>query len=539
MSTETTGAAGEKPAVVNGRELADELGITSWQVTRGVELGAIPKRCTDRGWRREVADQLPAKVPEILAAIDDHEALGANRIAGVLEEASGVEGIDRADVEVIVKGGHLREMDEYKGWPLYSVKDAKAYAAEHAGELAQIVAERKTWTANSLDRYQAATELGWRVGEFARIVEERDITAGRFARFARADIDALKADEEAAAQVYADRLIGPDQAAAVLEIRRTDWNHVVSAGWIEAAEVIEVEAGRYKTVSVPMYRTGDVEALRDDPPVPGVSWEDVRAVPAGRPSLLRNYAHRAPSRATVVHNFAAGLAKRWGVEVWARWNNPDDVWELDWEQIEGKPTRDHVRSELAEDHMLGQYRSEIQLGTDWGSVARRARQFLAPGAAVLLDVETTALDGQIVEVAIQDAATGRMLLDTLVKPVEGVTISPGAYGVHGIKDEDLTDAPPWEKVLPKVRKATKGRMVLAYNESFDRARIVQHTEAVGKRSMHLADPANWYCLMAARSQFFRHGRRSLDGPHRAKGDCITGRALLEELAEGKGRRHRP
>lgn len=537
--TDEAEAAPSRPAVVNGRELAAELGIEAWQITRAVEIGALPPRCTGKGWRREVADRLADKGPDIMAAIEAAAALGANRLAGVLAEAADVEGVTREDVETLVEAGHLRELDEYKGWPLYSVQDAKNYAAEHAAELAAMVADRTAWLAASMDGHQAAETLGWTGAEVVRMTAERGMTPGRYGRWARADIEALAADEEAAATVAADRLIGPDQAAALLEIRRTDWDHVVSAGWIEAREVREVRTGRYKRVSVPMYRTGDVEALREEMPVPGLSWEDVRAVPAGRPSLLREYAHQAPTRATVVHAFAARLAVREGVEVWAHWNNPEDCWELDWDRADGKPTREQVRSQLAEDPAAAQYRGEIQLGAAWGKTARWARAMLAPGAAVLIDTETTDLDGQIIEIAILDAATGRPLLDTLVRPTEGVTIAPGAHFCHGLTLEDLADAPPWEKVLPKVRKATKGRRMLAYNAPFDRGRIVSHTEQVGKRPMHLADPANWDCLMAARSNFYGHGRRALNGPHRAMGDCRAGRDLLVKLSQGKGRRHRP
>jgi hypothetical protein len=38
--------------------------------------------------------------------------------------------------------------------------------------------------------------------------------------------------QELHARVAAVRLLGPDQAAAHLEIRRTDWDYIVTAGWI-------------------------------------------------------------------------------------------------------------------------------------------------------------------------------------------------------------------------------------------------------------------------------------------------------------------
>ena len=47
-----------------------------------------------------------------------------------------------------------------------------------------------------------------------------------------------------------------------------------------------------------------------------------------------------------------------------------------------------------------------------------------PGAAVILDTETTDLDGYVVEIAVVDAATGDVLLDTFGQP--GCPVEPGA-----------------------------------------------------------------------------------------------------------------
>ncbi len=54
-----------------------------------------------------------------------------------------------------------------------------------------------------------------------------------------------------------DRLLGPDQAAAHLDIRRRDWHYAVAAGWIAPKTIIHMEVGRRRTVPVPLYRTGD------------------------------------------------------------------------------------------------------------------------------------------------------------------------------------------------------------------------------------------------------------------------------------------
>jgi hypothetical protein len=90
------------------------------------------------------------------------------------------------------------------------------------------------------------------------------------------------------------------------------------------------------------------------------------------------------------------------------------------------------------------------------------------------------------------------LLNTLVNP-NGVPISPRTYAVHGIRDEDLVHAPTWDKVLPKLRKVTKDRTILAYNAEFDRSIILGDTARAGRKPMHLADTSVWGCLMNRRA----------------------------------------
>lgn len=87
---------------------------------------------------------------------------------------------------------------------------------------------------------------------------------------------------------------------------------------------------------------------------------------------------------------------------------------------------------------------------------------LEPGAACILDVETTGFTGAIIEIAVIDAATGETLLNTLVDPGP-VPIEPGAQAVHGISVDDLVDAPTWSVVWDQLLTAVGDRTVLAYN----------------------------------------------------------------------------
>ncbi|WP_369252861.1 hypothetical protein [Streptomyces sp. R41] len=84
--------------------------------------------------------------------------------------------------------------------------------------------------------------------------------------------------------------------------------------------------------------------------------------------------------------------------------------------------------------------------------------------------------------AVLDAATGRKLMETLVRPTE--KISRQASWVHGLSDHDVGRAAPWEKVLPHLRRVTRGRTIWAYNADFDRGIVVGDT----RRGQEAATP---------------------------------------------------
>jgi len=68
---------------------------------------------------------------------------------------------------------------------------------------------------------------------------------------------------------------------------------------------------------VPLYRVGDLEALREHP---DIDWEAVHSVRAGEPSPLRELANRAIDRAAVIRQWIARLGERHQLETWAWWH---------------------------------------------------------------------------------------------------------------------------------------------------------------------------------------------------------------------------
>jgi DNA polymerase III epsilon subunit-like protein len=173
-------------------------------------------------------------------------------------------------------------------------------------------------------------------------------------------------------------------------------------------------------------------------------------------------------------------------------------------------------------------------GAGTTDVIRWARAMLEPGAAVILDVETTDLGGAILEVAVIDACTGDVMIDALVNPGT-VPISPEAFRVHGISDADVATAFTWPHVLPTLIQLTRGRRILSYNSGFDRGRVRWDCDRYQLDSTHLGDHDNWDCLMAARSAWLgTDDSLPLHGCHRAVGDTHAARDVLIGMSRHGG-----
>jgi DNA polymerase-3 subunit epsilon len=169
-----------------------------------------------------------------------------------------------------------------------------------------------------------------------------------------------------------------------------------------------------------------------------------------------------------------------------------------------------------------------------------AQHFLRGG--VVVDVETTGFANdpfvEIVEVAIVDHQ-GEVLLNTLVKPRR--FIPWGATRVHGIYDEMVQEAPPFEEVYLRMLAHLQDAQVAAYNFSFERDIFKQ---VCRQYQMPAIQPAKWYCPMRAYQafrglpKFFKLTAACaaesipIERAHRALGDCQMTLALIQKMAEG-------
>jgi len=511
-------------------QLGREVGLAQWQVERGQRRGLVPAPEQNGRWSAAQCEQVREQVPAIVEELGEHPGLGASRLAEQLGEQLQLE-VWSADVEALVERRLVEPVGDYKGFDLYDTRLFTPEAFAHAAVLTEVVAERQHWLQSSLPLHEAAARCSWSPSEFERAARAEQVEAGRFGRWALVDVERLAGNEELAEDLAADRLLGPDQAAQYMEIRRRDLDYCLEAGWLRPYSHRELKVGRYKTVEMALYRTGDLDALKE---IPGVDWEAVRAVKPGKPSPLREFVKLAPRRADLVHGFAELLAEQYGVRAWTSFSNSRDRWTIDWLPNDAlEPTRAQVKELFSAEPARAAFAAKVGFLSTVAQVVHQARGYLAPGAAVSVDTETTDLFGAVVEVAVVDCATGEVLLESLVNPGD-VEITPEAQEIHGITMEMVTakDVPTFDQLLPQLLAVTTGRTLIAYNESYDRQVIREDCRRYGLGPGHLGPKDNWWCAMEARSDW--EGYREslpLGGGHRAAGDATDVWKLLQQLAE--------
>lgn len=170
---------------------------------------------------------------------------------------------------------------------------------------------------------------------------------------------------------------------------------------------------------------------------------------------------------------------------------------------------------------------------------------LASENYVVLDTETTGLDGEVCQVGIIDA-TGKTLLDILVKPVH--PIPEDATRVHGITNDDVADALNFGAVRPIIINLISGRDVIVYNATFDRKLLHLSAEAEGLPKVDYKGFSRWHCAMEAFAPIYgeynayygTYRWKSLsiaaayfgieaDGAHTAIADCRTTLAVCKAM----------
>ncbi len=166
----------------------------------------------------------------------------------------------------------------------------------------------------------------------------------------------------------------------------------------------------------------------------------------------------------------------------------------------------------------------------------RASSLLARQDVLLLDTETTDLNGEIIQIAIVNTA-GQIMLDTLVHPTEPV--SPGAFAVHHISNAALRGAPGWDQVAERFAALAVGKLLVSYNATFD-AEMVRNSYRCARLN---PIPLHWECAMRLYAQYVHipgqyGGFRWLPlqgGNHSALGDTLATLEVLRLMAGDRSR----
>jgi DNA polymerase-3 subunit epsilon len=164
---------------------------------------------------------------------------------------------------------------------------------------------------------------------------------------------------------------------------------------------------------------------------------------------------------------------------------------------------------------------------------------------VYLDTETTGLNAtdEIVEISIVDH-DGTVLLETLVKPSR--LIPAEATAIHGITNEHVQSSRAWPIVWTQVKPLLSGRVVVIYNDDFDKRMMKQSYEHY---NLKWTERINTFDLMKMYAEFRgerdprRGGYRyhslasagkqcgiALPNAHRATADTLLTRALMLHIA---------
>jgi hypothetical protein len=115
--------------------------------------------------------------------------MSGKEAAAVLARKWGLCDVAPADLRELAKGGLVR-VTLPGHWPLYDLEGFTAIE-----ELRQVGEARRAWWAVSINRWDAAEMLGLSTAEFDALAAGRRLQSGRFDRYRRAEVMALRQQE--------------------------------------------------------------------------------------------------------------------------------------------------------------------------------------------------------------------------------------------------------------------------------------------------------------------------------------------------------
>ena len=164
---------------------------------------------------------------------------------------------------------------------------------------------------------------------------------------------------------------------------------------------------------------------------------------------------------------------------------------------------------------------------------------------IYLDTETTGISksDEIIEISVIDH-DGTELFWKLLKPT--IPIPREAEKIHGISNRKVADAQPWPLLWPQLRTIVYGRLIAAYNASFD-ARMMEQSHQryrlPWREKLDFVDVMQLFSEFRGEWDSFRSSYRlfkladagrffqiELLNAHRSSADALLTRAVLHAIA---------
>lgn len=177
-------------------------------------------------------------------------------------------------------------------------------------------------------------------------------------------------------------------------------------------------------------------------------------------------------------------------------------------------------------------REYVEHENDKNEASEWSQAILQRDDVLILDSETTDLDGEIIELAIINLK-GETVYNRRFNPL--TPISAGAQAVHGISTEMLANEPRFAAEWVTIHDhLTQAGLVLIYNAAFDLARLRTTCKLHGVDIPNIKTDCimEWYAQWCNQWSDYHKSYRwqKLNGEHDALGDCRAALACLKEMA---------
>jgi inhibitor of KinA sporulation pathway (predicted exonuclease) len=151
----------------------------------------------------------------------------------------------------------------------------------------------------------------------------------------------------------------------------------------------------------------------------------------------------------------------------------------------------------------------------------------------ILDTETTGLreTDEVIEIGIIDM-DGNTVFHSYIKPLRRKSIPAAAAKIHGITMAKLKGAPTMIDIHPQIRNLLKGRIVIAYNASFDK-RLLKQT--FDKYDLSSLTKVVWQDAMVPYSNFVGSSKwvKLPGATHGTLDDCQAVLTIIKEMTQAK------